>query len=78
MIALTKHKIHHKGQDGIAVRLWNDGIEVGAADLALPADDMAVRETVQTLRSQAEFSGVRIGGRKASLLAEMIATGAVE
>jgi hypothetical protein len=78
MIALTKHKIHHKGQDGIAVRLWSDGIEVAAADLCLPADDGAVRETVDELRTQAEFSGIRINGRRAIELANMIETGAVE
>lgn len=78
MIALTKHKIHHRGQDGIAVRLWNDGIEVAAADLALPADDAAVKETVRELRDQAEFSGVRITSHKSVELVNLIETGAVE
>lgn len=78
MIQLTKHRIHHRGQDGIAVRLWDDGIEVAAADLCLPADDAAVKETVAELRSQAEFSGVRISGSKSRELANMIETGAVE
>lgn len=78
MINLTKHKIHHSGQDGIALRLFNDGIEVAAIDLALPATDADVKEAVAELRTQASFYDVRLGGHRIKAITEQIETGAVQ
>lgn len=77
-LALTKHKIHIGGINGIAVRLSADGVEIAAADLALPADLAAVKQTVDSIKHQATFHDVRLNGGKLMAIAQQIEAGAVE
>lgn len=77
-LALTKHKIHRDGVDGMTIGLFNNGTRIGGADLRLPADSEAVETIVSILVSQAKAHGLHVGRNSVVGLTRAVEMGAVE
>lgn len=77
-LALTKHKVHRDGVDGMTIGLFNNGTRIGGADLRLPADSEAVETIVGILCSQAKSHGVHVGRTCVAGLTRAVEMGAVE